>query len=76
MAWVTFGGFSILDDANVSNINTTFIVYERLEQARRRIEPGQDSRQSPPEVASIRRLWFLWWCRRPSGAWASQAASR
>ncbi|HEY9073276.1 MAG TPA: efflux RND transporter permease subunit, partial [Desulfobaccales bacterium] len=26
--WVTFGGFSILDNANVSNISTTFIVYE------------------------------------------------
>ena len=28
LAWVTIGGFSILDNANVSNINTTFIVYK------------------------------------------------
>ncbi len=27
-AWVTFGGYSALDAANVSNISTTFIVYE------------------------------------------------
>ena len=27
-AWVTFGGFSLLDNANVSNIATTFIVYD------------------------------------------------
>ena len=27
-AWVTFGGFSLLDNANVSNIGTTFIVYD------------------------------------------------
>jgi HAE1 family hydrophobic/amphiphilic exporter-1 len=27
-AWVTIGGFSILDAANVSNIFTTFIIYE------------------------------------------------
>lgn len=27
-AWVTFGGFSLLDSANVSNISTTFIVYD------------------------------------------------
>ena len=27
-AWVTIGGFSILDAANVSNIVTTFIVYD------------------------------------------------
>ncbi len=27
-AWVTIGGFSILDAANVSTVNTTFIVYE------------------------------------------------
>jgi HAE1 family hydrophobic/amphiphilic exporter-1 len=27
-AWVTFGGYSILDAANISNINTTFIVYD------------------------------------------------
>ena len=27
-AWVTFGGYSALDAANVSNIATTFIVYE------------------------------------------------
>ena len=27
-AWVTIGGFSILDFANVSNIVTTFIVYD------------------------------------------------
>ena len=27
-AWVTFGGYSALDGANVSNISTTFIVYE------------------------------------------------
>ena len=28
LAWVTIGGFSLLDNANVSNINTTFIVYK------------------------------------------------
>jgi HAE1 family hydrophobic/amphiphilic exporter-1 len=27
-SWVTIGGFSLLDSANVSNISTTFIVYE------------------------------------------------
>ncbi len=27
-AWVTIGGFSILDAANVTTVNTTFIVYE------------------------------------------------
>ncbi len=27
-AWVTFGGYSVLDSANVSNISTTFIVYD------------------------------------------------
>ena len=27
-AWVTFGGYSLLDGANVSNISTTFIVYD------------------------------------------------
>ncbi|MGD0827853.1 MAG: multidrug efflux RND transporter permease subunit [Desulfobaccales bacterium] len=27
-AWVTFGGYSALDAANVSNISTTFIVYD------------------------------------------------
>jgi HAE1 family hydrophobic/amphiphilic exporter-1 len=27
-AWVTIGGYSLLDAANVSNISTTFIVYE------------------------------------------------
>jgi HAE1 family hydrophobic/amphiphilic exporter-1 len=27
-SWVTIGGFSILDAANVSTVNTTFIVYE------------------------------------------------
>ena len=26
--WVTIGGFSILDAANVSNVNTTFVIYE------------------------------------------------
>ncbi len=27
-AWVTIGGFSILDAANVQNVNTTFVVYD------------------------------------------------
>ena len=27
-AWVTFGGYSALDAANVSNVSTTFIVYD------------------------------------------------
>jgi HAE1 family hydrophobic/amphiphilic exporter-1 len=27
-AWVTFGGYSALDTANVSNVSTTFIVYD------------------------------------------------
>jgi hydrophobic/amphiphilic exporter-1 (mainly G- bacteria), HAE1 family len=31
-AWVTIGGFSLLDGANVSNISTTFIVYQPWSQ--------------------------------------------
>ena len=31
-SWVTIGGFSLLDGANVSNISTTFIVYEPWSQ--------------------------------------------
>jgi HAE1 family hydrophobic/amphiphilic exporter-1 len=31
-AWVTIGGFSLLDGANVSNISTTFIVYKPWSQ--------------------------------------------
>ena len=31
-AWVTIGGFSFLDGANVSTINSTFIVYEDWEK--------------------------------------------
>ena len=46
-AWVTFGGYSLLDAANVSNISTTFIVYDDWEQAWGRPEPGQYSRQAP-----------------------------
>ena len=30
--WVTIGGFSILDNANVSNISTTFVVYKDWEE--------------------------------------------
>ena len=37
--WVTIGGFSILDFANVSNIYTTFIVYE-AGKTRHGFEPG------------------------------------
>jgi len=32
LAWVTIGGFSILDSANIPNINTTFIVYKPWDQ--------------------------------------------
>ena len=40
MGWVTIGGFSILDAANVPNVTTTFIVYEDWEE--RGAKLGQD----------------------------------
>ena len=40
-AWVTIGGFSLLDSANVSNIFTTFLVYEDWEK--RGSELNQDA---------------------------------
>ena len=47
-AWVTIGGLSILDDANVSNIFTTFIVYD--DWSKRGANLSQDK-----IVASLRR---------------------
>ena len=53
-AWVTIGGFSILDVANVSNIFTTFIVYEDWDKRGADLEPGQDYRPiSGRELAAI-----------------------
>jgi hydrophobic/amphiphilic exporter-1 (mainly G- bacteria), HAE1 family len=40
-AWVTFGGYSLLDGANVSNISTTFIVYD--EWSKRGAKLSQDN---------------------------------
>ena len=47
-AWVTIGGLSVLDNANVSNIFTTFIVYD--DWSKRGADLSQDK-----IVASLRR---------------------
>ena len=77
MAWVTIGGFSILDTANVSNINTTFIVYKHWDKRGADLSQDKILAGLRPRVGHpLRRPWSLWWCPRPSGAWASPAAFR
>ena len=76
-AWVTIGGFSILDSANVSSIVTTFMVYDDWDKRGAALSQDKIIANLPRESwPPLRRPWFLSWCRRLSGAWASQAASR
>ena len=49
--WVTIGGFSVLDFANVPNVSTTFIVYKNWSERGKGADPGPDrlglNRDSP-----------------------------
>ena len=47
-AWVTIGGFSILDSANLSNIFTSFVILEDMEKRGDGLEPGTDRRHAAP----------------------------
>jgi len=52
-AWVTFGGYSALDAANVSNIATTFIVYEDWSKRGAALSQDNILAKIRGEVASI-----------------------
>ena len=52
-AWVTFGGYSALDAANVSNIATTFIVYEDWSKRGAALSQDNILAKLRREVASI-----------------------
>ena len=52
-AWVTFGGYSILDAANLSNVATTFIVYEDWSKRGAALSQDNILAHLRPEVASI-----------------------
>ncbi|MGO9017065.1 MAG: efflux RND transporter permease subunit [Syntrophobacteraceae bacterium] len=53
-AWVTFGGYSALDAANVSNISTTFIVYEDWSKRGAALSQDNILANLRREVASIK----------------------
>ena len=75
-AWVTIGGFSFLDAANVSTVSTTFVVYEDW---RKRGGPHPGRYRRRPQPGPFRHPGShgpLSWFPRPSGAWASREASR
>ncbi len=52
-AWVTFGGYSALDSANVSNISTTFIVYDDWSQRGAALSQDNILSNLRREVASV-----------------------
>jgi HAE1 family hydrophobic/amphiphilic exporter-1 len=52
-AWVTFGGYSALDAANVSNFSTTFIVYDDWSQRGAALSQDNILANLRKEVASI-----------------------
>ena len=52
-AWVTFGGYSALDAANVSNISTTFIVYDDWSKRGAALSQNNILTNLRREVASI-----------------------
>jgi HAE1 family hydrophobic/amphiphilic exporter-1 len=52
-AWVTFGGYSALDAANVSNISTTFIVYDDWSKRAAALSQNNILTNLRSEVASI-----------------------
>jgi len=53
LAWVTIGGFSILDAANVSNINTTFIVYKPWDERGAELTQDNILADLRPKMAAI-----------------------
>ena len=53
LAWVTIGGFSILDNANVSNINTTFIVYKPWDERGADLTQDKILASLRPKLATI-----------------------
>jgi hydrophobic/amphiphilic exporter-1 (mainly G- bacteria), HAE1 family len=54
LAWVTIGGFSILDGANVSNINTTFIVYKSWDERGSELSQDKILADLRPRLATIK----------------------
>jgi HAE1 family hydrophobic/amphiphilic exporter-1 len=54
LAWVTIGGLSILDGANVSNINTTFIVYKPWSDRGSELSQDKILANLRPKLATIR----------------------
>jgi HAE1 family hydrophobic/amphiphilic exporter-1 len=53
LAWVTIGGFSILDSANVPNINTTFIVYKPWDERGSDLSQDKILASLRPKLAKI-----------------------
>ncbi len=53
LAWVTIGGFSLLDGANVSNINTTFIVYKSWDERGSKLSQDNILADLRPKLARI-----------------------
>ncbi|MCL4503302.1 MAG: efflux RND transporter permease subunit, partial [Deltaproteobacteria bacterium] len=53
LAWVTIGGLSILDFANVSNINTTFIVYKPWDERGSELSQDKILADLRPKLAGI-----------------------
>ena len=53
LAWVTIGGYSLLDGANVSNINTTFIVYKSWDERGSRLSQDNILADLRPKLARI-----------------------
>ena len=51
-SWVTIGGYSFLDGANIATISSTFIIYE--DWKKRGAALNQDKAHSPPERTSHR----------------------
>ena len=75
-AWVTFGGYSALDAANVSNIATTFIVYEDWSKRGAALSQDKILANLRREVASMEEAVIFVVVPPPSGGWVSPAASR
>ena len=74
--WVSIGGLSVLDGANVSNISTTFIVYEDWKERGTALDQDKIISSINRELAAIQEAQAFVVIPPPIRGWARREASR
>jgi len=69
-SWVTIGGFSLLDGANVSNITSSFVVFKDWKIRGTALDQDKIISSINRELAQLQEAQAFVLIPRPSGDWA------